>query len=171
MSVAEQKKWYAIYTNPRAEKKVTQLLSNKGFEVYLPLQTTLKQWSDRKKKVEEPLFKSYVFVNILFDKEHIEVLNTAGVVKFVKIGKELSPIRPDIIRAIQLSLQYFDELQTSSEHFRLHQPVEVIAGPLQGFKGVIAEQQGNRYFAIQIEQLGTHLLLKVPAQHLAPTSV
>lgn len=171
MSIVEHKKWYAIYTNPRAEKKVNQLLTNKGFEAYLPLQTTLKQWSDRKKKVEEPLFKSYVFVNILFDKEHVDVLNTAGVVKFVKIGKELSPIRPDIIKAIQLSLQFFDELQTSSEHFSINQQVEVIAGPLRGFKGIIAEQQGNRYFAIQIEQLGTHLLLKVPAQHLSPASI
>ena len=171
MSIVEQKKWYALYTNPRAEKKVTQLLSNKGLEVYLPLQTTLKQWSDRKKKVEEPLFKSYVFVNIAFEKEHLEVLTTAGVVKFIKIGKELSPIRPEIIKAIQLSLQHFDELQTSSGHFILHQQVEVIAGPLQGYKGIIAEQHGNRYFAIQIEQLGTHLLLKVPALHLSPSSI
>jgi transcription antitermination factor NusG len=171
MLIVEQKKWYAIYTNPRAEKKVASLLSNKGFEVYLPLQTTLKQWSDRKKKVEEPLFKSYVFVHILFEKEHLDLLNTAGVVKFVRIGKDLSPIRPEIIRAIQLSLENFDELLTSSEHLTLNQAVEVIAGPLQGYKGIIAEQQGNRYFAIQIEQLGTHLLLKVPAQHLAPISI
>ncbi|MES2779027.1 MAG: UpxY family transcription antiterminator [Bacteroidota bacterium] len=171
MSITEQKKWYAIYTNPRAEKKVTQLLSNKGFDAYLPLQTTLKQWSDRKKKVEEPLFKSYVFVHIFFEKEHIDVLNTSGVVKFIKIGKELSAIRPEIIKAIQLSLQHFDDLETSSENFQLHQKVEVIAGPLQGYKGVIAEQHGNRYFAIQIEQLGTHLLLKVPSQHLSPTSI
>jgi transcription antitermination factor NusG len=90
------------------------------------------------------------------------------VVKFIKIGKELSPIRGEIIKAIQLSLSHFDELQTSSENFEINQPVEVIAGPLQGYRGIIAEQHGNRYFAIQIEQLGTHLLLKVPAQHLQP---
>jgi transcription antitermination factor NusG len=168
MTVVEQKKWYAIYTNPRAEKKVAQLLTNKGFEVYLPLQTTIKQWSDRKKKVEEPLFKSYVFVNIHYEKEHVAILSTLGVVKFIKIGKELSPIRGEIIKAIQLSLSHFDELQTSSENFEINQPVEVIAGPLQGYRGIIAEQHGNRYFAIQIEQLGTHLLLKVPAQHLQP---
>lgn len=168
MTVVEQKKWYAIYTNPRGEKKVTQLLTNKGFEVYLPLQTTIKQWSDRKKKVEEPLFKSYVFVNIQYEKEHVAILSTLGVVKFIKIGKELSPIRGEIIKAIQLSLSHFDELQTSSENFEINQPVEVIAGPLQGYRGIIAEQHGNRYFAIQIEQLGTHLLLKVPAQHLQP---
>lgn len=168
MTSVDSKKWYALYTNPRAEKKVTQLLTNKGFEVYLPLQTTLKQWSDRKKKVEEPLFKSYVFVNIQYEKEHVDILNTLGVVKFIKIGKELTPIRGEIIKAIQLSLQHFDELQTSAESFSVHQPVEVIAGPLQGYRGIIAEQHGNRYFAIQIEQLGTHLLLKVPAHHLKP---
>lgn len=170
MPVIDQKKWYAIYTNPRAEKKVTQFLTAKGYETYLPLQTTLKQWSDRKKKVEEPLFKSYVFVNISYEKDHIDILNTAGVVKFIRIGKELSPIRPEIIKAIQLSLEYFDEIETSSLNFRLHQQVEVIAGPLQGHRGIIAEQHGNKYFAIEIEQLGTHLLLKVPSTHLAPVN-
>jgi transcription antitermination factor NusG len=95
-------------------------------------------------------------------------LSTLGVVKFIRIGKELSPIRAEIINAIQLSLSHFDELQTSSEQFEVNQLIEVIAGPLQGYRGIIAEQHGNRYFAINIVQLGTHLLLKIPAQHLKP---
>jgi transcriptional antiterminator RfaH len=57
-------KWYPVYTHPRAEKKACQALINKGIETYLPLHKQLKQWSDRKKWVEEPLIKSYLFVRI-----------------------------------------------------------------------------------------------------------
>ncbi len=56
------KHWYAIYTKPRWEKKVHHLLSEKGLEAYCPLNKVTRKWSDRMKTVEEPLFKSYVFV-------------------------------------------------------------------------------------------------------------
>jgi len=74
--------WYAIYTKPRWEKKVHQLLLQKGIESYCPLNKVLKQWSDRKKVVEVPLFASYLFVNIAIEKQ-TEVRMTAGVVNFV----------------------------------------------------------------------------------------
>lgn len=161
-------KWYAVYTKPRSEKKVAQTILNKGLEVYLPLITTLKQWSDRKKKVEEPLFKSYVFVNIHHEAQHIDILSVTGVVKFIRIGKELSPIQSSVIEAIKLSLIHASEITLTSEKLIIHQPVKIIAGPLMGMQGVITQQQGNHYFAIHIEQLGTHLLLKVPAAYLKP---
>ena len=57
-------KWYAVYTKPRWEKKVNSLLLQKGIEVYCPLNKVRRKWSDRIKTIEEPLFKSYVFVKI-----------------------------------------------------------------------------------------------------------
>jgi transcription antitermination factor NusG len=57
-------KWYAIYTRPRWEKKVNGLLEAKGIESYCPLNRVRRKWSDRIKTIEEPLFKSYVFVKI-----------------------------------------------------------------------------------------------------------
>ncbi len=164
--MSSEQKWYAIYTHPRAEKKVAQQLTDSGIEVYLPLQTTLKQWSDRKKKTEEPLFKSYLFVHIAFEKDQASILQTPGVVKFIKIGKELVDIRAHIIQAIKLSLLHFDDITLSNETYHENQAVTVIAGPLKGYNGTIVEQHGNKYFAIQIEQLGTHVLLKVPAAYL-----
>ncbi len=65
--------WYAVYTKPRSEKKLAERLSDQGIEAYLPMRKTLKQWSDRKKMVSEPLISSYVFVNI-FQKDYLEVL-------------------------------------------------------------------------------------------------
>ena len=66
------RKWYAIYTRPRWEKKVNLLLGGKGIESYCPLNKIKRKWSDRLKTIQEPLFKSYVFVKI-DDGENIEV--------------------------------------------------------------------------------------------------
>ena len=63
---AAESKWYAVYTNPRAEKQVHKRLIEAGIESFLPLQKTLRQWSDRKKVVEKPLISSYVFVKASF---------------------------------------------------------------------------------------------------------
>jgi transcription antitermination factor NusG len=80
------KKWYAIYTKPRWEKKVNTILSQKGIESWCPIQRIERQWSDRKKIVEEPLFKSYVFVRIS-EAEKNEVIITGGVLNFVHYEK------------------------------------------------------------------------------------
>ena len=75
-------KWYAIYTRPRAEKQVCQRLVEQGIEAYLPIRKTMRQWSDRKKMVEVPLFTSYVFVHI--DRRfYDDVVRTHGVVKYI----------------------------------------------------------------------------------------
>ncbi|MBC8342565.1 MAG: UpxY family transcription antiterminator, partial [Bacteroidetes bacterium] len=68
-------KWYAAYTKSRNEKKVSERLSEQAVEHYLPLHKILKQWSDRKKWVEEPVFKSYIFIKIGLD-DYYDVLNT-----------------------------------------------------------------------------------------------
>ena len=75
--IKDNKKWFAIYVKSRSEKKVFKLLEDIGIESFLPLITRVKQWSDRKKKVEEPLFRSYLFVNITLS-DYYKVLNTAG---------------------------------------------------------------------------------------------
>jgi len=76
--------WYVLYTKPRNEKKVTRLLQEKGVEVYCPMQESIKQWSDRKKKVQEPIFRSYVFVKMDdYETESARVLRTAGTVRFL----------------------------------------------------------------------------------------
>ncbi len=160
------KSWYAIYTNPRAEKKVATALEQKGVEVYLPTTTTIKQWSDRKKKVEEVLFKSYAFVHINLEVERLLVLETPGVVKFVRIGGEVPYIRPEIIDAIRLSLAHYSEYQIEPISLQPHQAVSVIGGPLKGHTGTVIAQNGQHYFAVQLSELSLQLLVKIQAHHL-----
>src|SRR4030042_2560830 len=85
--------WYALYTHSRAEKKVAEELERQGIEHYLPLYKTLRQWSDRKKKVELPLIRSYLFVKIR-EKKSYPVLQTPGVMRIVSFSGRPVPI-PD----------------------------------------------------------------------------
>jgi len=96
-------KWYAIYTRPRWEKKVNGLLVQKGIEVYCPLNKVRRRWSDRIKTIEEPLFKSYVFVRIS-DEERTGVRMTNGVVNFVYWNGKPALIKEKEIQTIKLFL-------------------------------------------------------------------
>ena len=87
IKLSNQLNWYAVYTKPRWEKKVAKLLDEKGIENYCPLNKVVKQWSDRKKVVMEPIFKSYVFVRVE-DKEKFELKSISGILNFVHwLGK------------------------------------------------------------------------------------
>lgn len=163
-----EKKWYAIYTKPRAEKKTSEALTELGIDHYLPLQMVVKQWSDRKKKVEEPLFKSYLFVYATLPQETLSVLSINGVVKFVKSGKELNPIRTEVIEAIKISLLHFTEIEATHASLGINQKVRVIGGPLKGYQGKTIQRHGSQYFALEIEELGSHMLLKIPSSYLEP---
>ena len=96
-----QKSWHAIYVRSRTEKKVESLLSDNNIITYVPVVKTMRQWSDRKKLVYEPLFNSYVFVH-LNDKELMTILPTSGVVNFVYWLGRPAVIRDEEIDTIKL---------------------------------------------------------------------
>jgi len=163
----ESLKWYALYTNPRAEKKVKMELDLNGFENYLPLQKTIRQWSDRKKMVEVPLFNSYIFVKINLEKSFQHILSINGIVKFIKFGNEIASIRDSQINNIKLILSNFEGIEVTGNHqIEPGQEVEVIAGYLKGSRGKVIEKKGTRYFSVEIEQIGVRLLISIPAQYL-----
>jgi transcription antitermination factor NusG len=155
-----------LYTNPRAEKKVHAELTAKGVPDYLPTQKTLKKWSDRKKWVEEPLFKSYIFVRINYEKSSRDILNVKGVIKFVRFGSELATLRDSQIDDIKLVLSNFEGIEIEHISISPGQEVSIKAGPLRGMTGKVAERKGNKYFSIEIEQIGAQLLVSLPAHYL-----
>src|ERR1700749_5016142 len=94
-------KWYPVYTHAKAEKKAAQSLEGKGIETYLPLRRQLKQWSDRKKWVEEPLIKSYLFVRIA-EHDQTEVLMTRGIARFIYFGGKIASMPASQIDNLKL---------------------------------------------------------------------
>ncbi|MDB5120186.1 MAG: hypothetical protein JWN56_1404 [Sphingobacteriales bacterium] len=158
--IKEQVKWYPVYTNPRAEKKAFDLLTQKGIECYLPLYRQQKQWSDRKKWVNEPLIKSYVFVNIAAS-QITEVLMTNGVCRFLYFSGKIASMPDKQIEQLKLLLASESELEVLDHHFTKGELVKIIAGPLQGLIGELIEFQTQKRLLIKIEHVGQSVLVKI----------
>lgn len=153
--------WYALYTKPRNEKKVAEKLADLGIEVYCPLVTTVKVWSDRKKKIKEPLFKSYVFVKIN-DHQRDVVFQSHGVVRYVFWLGKPAVIRDAEILAIQDFLQHTEIKEGHRIEFEYLQELDVLSGPFKGQKGKYLQKNKNRLILL-IESLG--MVIKAEMHH------
>ncbi|MGE0078344.1 MAG: UpxY family transcription antiterminator [Bacteroidales bacterium] len=157
--------WYAAYTKPRNEKKVYDRLVEKGIETFLPLQKRLKQWSDRKKMVEEPLFRSYIFVHINV-KDYYNVLNTSGVVRYVTFGGKAAPIPERQINQVKELLVQGVEIELLDENIVPGTKVEVKFGDLKGIVGELIEHSGKKKVVIRIDHVSHSLLVTLPAEYV-----
>jgi transcription antitermination factor NusG len=163
----EQNKWYPVYTNPRAEKKAYEALVKKGIAAYLPLHKQLKQWSDRKKWVDEPLIKSYLFVNISI-KQMGDVLTTPGICRFIYFSGKVAAMPEKQIVDLQLLLANETDLELTDHRFAKGERVAVKAGPLKGFSGELVELRSQKKFILRIDHIGQTLIVQMPQAFLEP---
>jgi transcription antitermination factor NusG len=161
----EHFKWYALYTRPRHEKKIFARLQQEKINAFLPLQTTIRHWSDRKKKVTEPLFNCYIFVFISF-KDYYRVLNIDGVVRYVSFEGKAVAIPEKQIKLIRFLLNQDIEIEETTEYLPIATKVEIKVGPLTGITGELIENSGKRRVIIRIEQINKALLVNVPLNYL-----
>ncbi len=153
MTEVDDLKWYALYVRSRYEKRVHQLLLEQNVVSFLPLLDTWKQWSDRKKKVSEPLFRSYLFVNIAMRKDKIAVLDTEGVVKFIGIGKTPSVIFQRDIDWLKQLVREPDAVHRTVDSLPPGQRVRVLAGPFKDFEGVVVRQGRESRLVVFFESI------------------
>ena len=144
-------KWIAVYTKPRHEKRVEKELFKKGFEVYLPILKERRKWSDRKKWVEFPLFRSYIFVRTEI-KNALFILQTIGVVKIVKFGNEVAVVQNESIIAIKLMIEGGYTPQ-ATDYFLVGDPVVVKDGPLKGLSGEVTRIDNHDRLLVRIEAI------------------
>lgn len=164
---AENLDWHAFYTKPRTEKKLAERLRAKGFEVYAPTQTILKQWSDRKKMVEEPLFRSYVFVQIDY-KDYLEILQTPGAVAIVRWLGKPAVIRDEEIAAIKEFLKLSSGMAIELRDFKKGDQLRVKHGNLENAVGTVVRQTKSKVI-LEIEKLGMALYAEVPKSQVENT--
>ena len=157
--------WYAIYTNPRAEKQVRDRLLEAGVEVFLPLQKTYRIWSDRKKLVEQPLLSSYVFVKVV-QKDFIRVYKISGVVRFVTFEGQPASIPQNQIDNLKLLINSDTEIEVSSERFEKGDNVEVIRGALVGLTGELIKTGSHSRVVVRIDRLDQNLVVNIPMTFL-----
>jgi transcriptional antiterminator RfaH len=158
-------KWYAVYTNPRAEKQVYERLVEAEIETFLPVQKTYRIWSDRKKLVERPLIPSYIFVktnNHNFPK----VYKTQGVVKFITFEGIPASIPQNQIDILRLLINSNAEIEVSSEKLAQGDNVEVINGALTGLTGELIKIGTRNRVVVRIDKLDKNLILKIPGTFL-----
>lgn len=159
--------WYSLYTKPRWEKKVADLLGEKKIENYCPLQKTERTWSDRKKIILEPLFKSYVLVR-LAPKAHIPVLQTDGVIGFVTFQGKPAVIRDEEIETVKQFLKDYEHVQVENIDVSVNDEVTIVTGPLMQQKGQVMEVK-HRMVKVMLPSLG-FALVAIDKNNLAKDS-
>lgn len=147
--------WYAVYTKPRWEKKVASLLEAKGIEYYCPLNKVVKQWSDRKKIVLEPLFKSYVFVQVEEQKKW-ELLTINGIVNYVHWLGKPAKIKESEIDTVRKFLNEFSAVEVAETASAINSTVKIKHGVLMNYQGILLQVSGNRA-SVKIESMGLQL--------------
>ena len=162
---AEKKQWLAIYSRPRWEKKVAKLLQEKGIECYCPLNKVRRQWSDRIKTVEEPLFKSYVFVRVS-ESERASVRLVQGVVNFVYWLGKPAVVKDREIETIQKFLNEYEAVEAHPVHIKPNARVRIRQGALMDKVGVVKKLRSGRV-EVWIDSIGIKLVAIVETRNLS----
>jgi transcription antitermination factor NusG len=154
----EDKRWLVVKTKANAEKKVAERLASKGIEVYLPLYTTMKQWSDRKKKVQKPLISSTVFVHVE-EKERELLWNVVGVSGMLYYLGKPAVVRDEEIVILQQMLQegIYESVELSPT-FIEGQEVEITGGDFKGLRGIVVEEVNAQKVVIALQGLGAQVV-------------
>jgi len=155
------KKWLVFYTKSRHEKKSSEFLIKRGYEVFLPLQKVMRQWSDRKKKVEVPLFNSYVFVHDTEDKIP-QILQTPGISWNIRYNDKPAILRQEELAIIQRFLSSGLFIETSATpSMGVGDEVEVIDGALKGLRGSIIHSSAGDKFSVLLESIRQNIIVTV----------
>ncbi len=166
--LADSAQWYAIQTCPRHEKRAAEELEQKGIITFLPLVTRIHRWSDRRKKVDLPLFSCYAFVNIVPTLEtRVSVLRTNGVLSFVGSQNQGTPIPEVEIQNIRTLLA--NEIPFTSYPFlRVGQRVRICGGCMDGVEGILIRQNGDRRLVLSVEMLQRSLAVSIEGYDVEP---
>lgn len=131
------KSWYAAHVRSNQEQVVSSMLAAKGLESYVPSFRESRQWSDRIREIDRPLFPGYVFCR-MNPEDRIAVQMTIGVVKIVGIGKQPAPIEDSEMETIQL-LAAAGVRQRPCDYLEVGDEVHILGGPLSGMTGILQQ--------------------------------
>lgn len=159
--------WVAVYTHPRAEKKVAEYLEKHGYECYLPLRRELHKWSDRRQWVETPLLKSYVFARIT-ERQVSLVQSMPGVAFLVRFAGKVAVVRDEEITMMKLMIASEKELFVKGlEQLRRGRKVRINSGYMEGWEGVLVSDCEEGNFAVEIKGISMAIVMQVEGSLLS----
>jgi transcription antitermination factor NusG len=162
----EHVKWYPVYTLPRNEKKAHAALVGKDIESYLPLRRQLKQWSDRKKWIEEPFIKSYLFVRIE-EHQQADVLMTKGIARFIYFGGKIASMPDRQVDDLKLLLASSVDMEITEENLLPGERIVIKAGPLKGMAAEVISYRSQKQLALRLESLGCSIIIHMAASFVS----
>jgi len=162
--------WYLFYTRPRHEKKVLSGLAKMEINSFLPTKKSIRNWHDRKKIIDEPLFPSYVFIYFQSTRDYFTGLGIEGVLYCVRSGKELARVNESVINNIRLVTEQDSEVEVSSERFRPGQRMVIREGALTGLFGEMVQCNGHQKILIRVQLLQRSLLVTLPSEYAISAS-
>jgi transcription termination/antitermination protein NusG len=162
-----EKQWFVFYTKSRHEKKVKELLERSGVEVFLPMQKVMRQWSDRKKKVEVPLFNSYIFARV-FEHQVNDILQTPGISWVIRHNGKPAVLRPHEYNIIQrfITSGLFLETQGIDDSLEAGDKAEVVDGPLAGISGTLSGSANHQKLHVILEGINQVIRVAIPGNLL-----
>ena len=155
--------WYALYTKPRAEKKIYEAFGKLGIEAYLPLRKELRVWSDRKKWIEAPVISSYIFVRVSKD-DFWRVFEANGVVAYVSVDRKAVVIPNSEMDAMRKAVSSKLSLNVEASTVQRGQTITITSGPLKGIKGEVVEIQGAKKFYLRISHINCMLVVDLNSE-------
>ena len=157
-----QKNWFALYIKPQHEFKAKDELEKLSIQNYLPIVTKIKQWSDRKKKIDEPLLKGYIFI-FADEKERLNSLENRCVVKCVSDHGRPAKIPDWQITNLKNMLSHKGEFMVL-ERLVKGLKVEIVEGPFKGVQGVVQQTETQNQLAVTIELLNRSVIVHLPQE-------
>lgn len=159
-------RWFTVYIRVNQEKKVFKLLKEANIECYLPLKKTLRQRSDRKVWIEEPFFRSYLFVYI-DDYQYYNVLNTPGVIMYVTFEGKAHTMTDDQMYNIKTLInQQEREVIVSRENIEKGEKVKVLYGPFKGMEGEVVQISNSYRILLRIDSFGYNLYANIAKEEI-----
>jgi transcription antitermination factor NusG len=159
--LASQPPWYAIYTRHQHEKAVAQILTSKGFEVFLPLYGAAHRWTDRTKVVSLPLFPCYVFLKGGLDRR-LDIVTTPGIYALVSTAGQPAAIPPMELEAVRRAIECTTRVEPHP-FLKCGERVRVKCGPLAGVQGILVRKKNLYRLVLSVEILGKAAAVEIDA--------
>ncbi|WP_075340291.1 UpxY family transcription antiterminator [Tenacibaculum agarivorans] len=160
--------WHVIYVKSRWERRVYESLKEIDLESFLPQLQTIKQWSDRKKIVLQPLFPSYVFTYLKSLREFHKVLSIKGVCHYVRFGNKYAQVTDKEIEKMKFLVSDQNLKVTASEEnfLKVGEMKKIITGPLHDFECKVLKVNNDNKIIVRIDSLKQNFTATVPSNYL-----
>jgi len=158
--------WYLIYTKPRHERKVYMGLVERKINTFLPLTRKLRQWHDRKKYIDEPLFPSYVFIYLKDMQNFHEGMDAEGALYYVKAGKSMAMVNESVVNNIRIITDKLTDLEVSEKQFQIGRKLVISQGALTGLSCEVVNYDKKEKILVRVDLLQRNILITLPEDHL-----